>query len=220
MMNFYTGLLDFFSFFSSRKEEIIKLIFQHIELTLLAVFIAVLIGVPLGILIAKVKKLSKPIIGIANVVQAIPSLALLGFLIPALGIGSNPAIVMVVLYSLLPIVKNSYIGLIGIDSNILEAAEGMGMTKNQILMKVQIPLAMPIIMGGIRIAAVTAVGLMTIAAFIGAGGLGYMVFSGVQTVNNSMILSGAIPACILALLIDFIIGKLEKKVVPKGIRSV
>lgn len=209
--------MDFFTFFLSRKEEIAKLLLQHIELTVLAVLIAVIIGVPLGILITKVKKLSKPVIGVANVVQAIPSLALLGFLIPSLGIGSKPAVVMVVLYSLLPIVKNSYIGLIGIDSDILESAEGMGMTKNQILMKVQIPLAMPIIMAGIRIASVTAVGLMTIAAFIGAGGLGYMVFSGVQTVNNNMILSGAIPACILALLIDYIIGKLEKKVVPKGL---
>lgn len=209
--------MDFFTFFLSRKEEIAKLLLQHIELTVLAVLIAVIIGVPLGILITKVKKLSKPVIGVANVVQAIPSLALLGFLIPSLGIGSKPAIVMVVLYSLLPIVKNSYIGLISIDSDIIESAEGMGMTKNQILMKVQIPLAMPIIMAGIRIASVTAVGLMTIAAFIGAGGLGYMVFSGVQTVNNNMILSGAIPACILALLIDYIIGKLEKKVVPKGL---
>lgn len=218
-MNSYTGISGFFHFISVRKLEILKLLFQHIELTLLAVFIAVIIGIPLGILVTKIKKLSKPIIGAANVVQAIPSLALLGFLIPALGIGSKPAIVMVVLYSLLPIVKNCYTGLINIEKDILEAAKGMGMTDNQILIKVQLPLAMPIIMAGIRISAVTAVGLMTIAAFIGAGGLGQMVFTGVQTVNNNMILSGAIPACILALLMDFIIGLLEKKVVPKGITN-
>jgi len=218
-MNSFTGFSGFFHFISSRKLEILKLIYEHIELTLLAVLIAVIIGIPLGILITKIKKLSKPIIGAANVIQAIPSLALLGFLIPVLGIGSKPAIVMVVLYSLLPIVKNCYTGLINIDKDILEAAKGMGMTDNQILIKVQLPLAMPIIMAGIRISAVTAVGLMTIAAFIGAGGLGQMVFTGVQTVNNNMILSGAIPACILALLMDFLIGLLEKKVVPKGITN-
>ena len=116
---------------------------------------------------------------------------------------------MVVLYSLLPIVKNTYTGLTNIDADILEAARGIGLTKSQTMRKVQLPLAFPMIMAGIRISAVTAVGLMTIAAFIGAGGLGYLVFSGVQTVDNYMILAGAIPACILALLIDFIVGKLE-----------
>lgn len=217
-MNDSTGIFGFFNFLIIRRSQLGDLILQHIELTIFAVFIAVIIGVPLGILVTRVRGLSKPVIGAANVVQAIPSLALLGFLIPLFGIGSKPAIVMVVLYSLLPIIKNSYTGLVNINHDILEAAKGMGMTNNQILAKVQLPLAMPIIMAGIRIAAVTAVGLMTIAAFIGAGGLGYMVFSGVQTVNNNMILAGAIPACILALLIDFVIGKLEKKVAPKGKR--
>jgi osmoprotectant transport system permease protein len=164
----------------------------------------------MGIAITRVKSLSKPIIGFANLVQAIPSLALLGFLIPAVGIGSKPAVIMVVLYSLLPIIKNTYTGLTNIDNDILEAARGIGLTKSQILRKVQLPLALPVIMAGIRISAVTAVGLMTIAAFVGAGGLGYLVFSGVQTVDNNMILAGAIPACILALLIDAIVGKLEK----------
>lgn len=153
--------------------------------------------------------MSKPIIGTTNVIQAIPSLALLGFLIPFIGIGSTPAIIMVVLYSLLPIVKNTYTGLTNIDRDILEAAKGIGLTKSQTMRKVQLPLAFPMIMAGIRISAVTAVGLMTIAAFVGAGGLGYLVFSGVQTVDNAMILAGAIPACLLALLIDFVVGKLE-----------
>lgn len=206
-------------FLQSRQSEVLKLLGEHIELTLISVLLAIVIGVPLGILITRVRKLAKPIIGLANVVQAIPSLALLGFLVPVLGIGSKPAIVMVVLYSLLPIVKNSYTGLTNIHKDMIEAAEGMGMTKNQILIKVQLPLAMPIIMAGIRISAVTAVGLMTIAAFIGAGGLGYLVFSGVQTVSNEMILAGAIPACILALLMDYGIGKLEKLTIPKGIRK-
>jgi glycine betaine/choline ABC-type transport system substrate-binding protein/ABC-type proline/glycine betaine transport system permease subunit len=210
---------EFFSFISSRSGQINQLILQHIGLTLLAVLLSIALGVPLGILITRVRKLSRPIVGTANVVQAIPSLALLGFLIPILGIGSKPAIIMVFLYSLLPILKNTYTGLTNINPDLIEAAQGMGMTQAQILRKVQIPLALPIIMAGIRISAVTAVGLMTIAAFVGAGGLGYMVFSGVQMVNNNMVLAGAIPACILALLMDFIIGKIELGVTPKGIKT-
>jgi osmoprotectant transport system permease protein len=200
---------DFYNYLSANFEQILNLLGQHIYLSIISVLIAVIIGIPLGILISREPKLSKPIIGTTNVIQAVPSLALLGFLIPFIGIGSAPAIVMVVLYSLLPIVKNTYTGLTNIDPDILEAAKGIGLTKSQTMKKVQLPLAFPMIMAGIRISAVTAVGLMTIAAFVGAGGLGYLVFSGVQTVDNYMILAGAIPACILALLIDFIVGKLE-----------
>ncbi|MFP7300024.1 glycine betaine ABC transporter substrate-binding protein [Neobacillus niacini] len=200
---------DFYNYLNTNYEQIINLLGQHIYLSIISVLAAVIIGIPLGILISRQPKLSKPIIGTTNVIQAIPSLALLGFLIPFIGIGSAPAIVMVVLYSLLPIVKNTYTGLTNIDPDILEAAKGIGLTKSQTMKKVQLPLAFPMIMAGIRISAVTAVGLMTIAAFVGAGGLGYLVFSGVQTVDNYMILAGAIPACILALLIDYIVGKLE-----------
>ncbi|KPU44485.1 carnitine transport binding protein OpuCC precursor [Oxobacter pfennigii] len=210
---------SFVDFVFSRSSQILDLIVEHIGLTSIAVIIAIIIGIPLGILITRVNKLSVPILGFANLIQAVPSLALLGFLIPVFGIGSKPAITMVFLYSLLPIVKNTYTGLININPDIIEASRGMGMTKGQILRMVQIPLALPIIMTGIRISAVTAVGLMTIAAFIGAGGLGYMVFSGVQTVNNNMVLAGAIPACLLALTIDFIVGKIEKGVTPPGIRK-
>ncbi|QGU93979.1 ABC transporter permease subunit [Clostridium bovifaecis] len=209
---------EFFMYFLERKDQVISLLLQHLGLTIASVIVAILVGVPLGILITRKKSLSGPIVGLANLVQAIPSLALLGFLIPVLGIGSTPAIVMVFLYSLLPILKNTYTGLKNINPDMLEAAEGMGLTSRQKLQMVQLPLALPVIMAGIRIAAVTAVGLMTIAAFIGAGGLGYMVFTGVQRVDNFMILSGAIPACILALLMDFIIGKIENEVVPEGIK--
>ena len=197
------------NYLSVNYQQIFSLLGQHIYLSIISVLIAIVIGVPLGILVSREPKLSKPIIGTTNVIQAVPSLALLGFLIPFIGIGSTPAIVMVVLYSLLPIVKNTYTGLTNIDADILEAAKGIGLTKSQTMRKVQLPLAFPMIMAGIRISAVTAVGLMTIAAFIGAGGLGYLVFSGVQTVDNNMILAGAIPACILALLIDFVVGRLE-----------
>lgn len=200
---------EFWNYIQSNYEQILNLLGQHLYLSIISVLIAIVIGIPLGILISREPKLSKPIIGMTNVIQAVPSLALLGFLIPFIGIGSAPAVVMVVLYSLLPIVKNTYTGLTNIDADILEAAKGIGLTKSQTMRKVQLPLAFPMIMAGIRISAVTAVGLMTIAAFVGAGGLGYLVFSGVQTVDNHMILAGAIPACILALVIDFIVGKLE-----------
>ncbi|RSK47925.1 ABC transporter permease/substrate-binding protein [Bacillus canaveralius] len=202
----------FFDYVTANYNQILNLLGQHILLSVVSVLIAVIVGVPLGILVSRNKHLSKPIIGSANVLQAVPSLALLGFLIPFIGIGSTPAIVMVVLYSLLPIIKNTYTGLTNIDADILEAAKGIGLTGSQTMRKIQLPLAFPVIMAGIRISAVTAVGLMTIAAFVGAGGLGYLVFSGVSTVDNHMILAGAIPACILALLIDFTVGKLESRI--------
>lgn len=210
-------MTNFFEFVISRKDQILELFFQHIYLTLWSILLAILIGIPLGILISKVNSLRKPIISFINLIQAVPSMALLGLLIPILGIGSVPAITMVIIYSLLPIVKNTYIGLINIDENIIESAKGMGLTSNQTLRRIMIPLSLPVIMSGVRISAVTAVGLMTLAAFIGAGGLGYLVFSGIQTVNNNMILAGAIPSCILALIIDYLFGKIEVLVTPKGL---
>lgn len=211
---------DLFKYMSDNSSQIIDLLIEHIQLTAIAVGVAILIGVPLGILISYIKKLDKPIIGLANVVQAIPSMALLGLAIPLLGIGVLPAIFMVTLYSLLPIIKNTYTGIASIDPEMVEAAKGIGLTKKQVLTKVKIPMALPVIMAGVRISAVTAVGLMTMAAFIGAGGLGYMVFSGIRTANNLQILAGAIPACILALLVDFLMGIVEKLVTPISLQPV
>lgn len=208
-------MINFINYISQQKNQIISLLIQHIQLTAIAIIVAIIIGIPLGILVSKNEKLKKYIVGIINIFQAIPSMALLGLLVPMLGIGSKPAIMTVVLYSLLPIVKNTTTGISGIDKNIIESATGIGLTSKQILYKIQLPLALPIIMAGIRISAVTAVGLMTLAAFIGAGGLGYLVFSGVQTVNNTMILAGAIPACILALSVDYIFSRVEKSVMSK-----
>ena len=211
------AIQSFFNYFTSNTDQIGTLLLEHLQLTVLAVSLAVLLGVPLGILILRIPRLAKPILGLTSVVQAVPSLALLGFLIPFIGIGSTPAIIMVVLYSLLPIVKNTYTGLSSIPGDTLESAKGIGLTDRQILSKIQLPLALPIIMAGIRISAVTAVGLMTISAFVGAGGLGYLVFAGIQTVDNNQILAGAIPAGLLALLIDFIVSRIEYKVAPNGI---
>lgn len=210
---------EFLSSLALRKNEILSLLIEHVELTISAVLIAVVIGVPLGIFITDHKKIAKGVIGFANLVQAIPSLAILGFLIPVTGIGSKPAIIMVVLYSMLPIIKNTYIGINNINPDTLEAAKGLGMTRGQALKLVKIPLAMPVIMAGIRISSVTAVGLMTIAAFVGGGGLGYLVFAGIQTVDNNLILFGAIPAALLALIMDYVTGKIEESVMPNGIRK-
>ncbi|CUU48510.1 glycine betaine ABC transporter substrate-binding protein [Clostridium beijerinckii] len=210
---------EFLNYIFTSKDQIVTLLLEHIKLTALSVGIAIIIGMPLGILTSYVKKLNKPILGIASVVQAIPSMALLGFAIPFLGIGTPPAIVMVVLYSLLPIIKNTTTGIDSINSDMLEASKGIGLTKFQVLVKVQIPLALPVIMSGIRISAVTAVGLMTMAAFIGGGGLGYLVFSGIRTVNNYQILAGAIPACVLALLVDGLFSIVEKLVTPISLQK-
>ena len=211
-----TALLKYMA---DNSAQLIDLLIEHIELTFVAVGIAILVGVPLGILISYVKQLSKPIVGVANVIQAVPSMAMLGLAIPLLGIGVLPAIFMVTLYSLLPIIKNTYTGIASIDPEMVEAAKGIGLTRGQILTKVKIPMALPVIMAGVRISAVTAVGLMTMAAFIGAGGLGYMVFSGIRTANNLQILAGAIPACILALIVDFLMGVVERLVTPISLQS-
>lgn len=205
---------EFILYMITNKDEVLSLFLKHIELTVIALFVAILIGVPLGILISYIKPTSKPVLAFANLVQAIPSMALLGLTIPILGIGIKPAIFLVVIYSLLPIIKNTYAGLMNISPQTLEAAEGIGLTKWQILFKVRIPMALPIIMTGVRVSAVSAVGLMTLAAFIGGGGLGYLVYSGIRTVDNVKILAGAIPACVLALLVDKVFSAIENLVTP------
>ena len=211
--------MEFIDYIIENKDQIISLCIEHIELTALALIIAIIIGVPIGILISYKRKLNKPVLGITSVTQAIPSMALLGFMIPFLGIGTAPAIVVVVLYSLLPIIKNTYTGIANISPATVEAATGIGLTKAQILTKIQVPEALPIIMAGVRISSVSAVGLMTMAAFIGGGGLGYLIFSGIRTVNNYQILAGAIPACILALLVDYFFGAIEKLVTPISLQN-
>lgn len=206
--------MNIFEYMSTNFDQVMMLTKEHIMLTTIAVGLAVLVGVPLGILISYFRKGSDMVLGSANIVQAIPSMALLGLAIPILGIGSTPAVVIVILYSLLPIIKNTYTGITGIDKDILESAKAIGLTKLQILAKIRIPLSLPVIMAGVRISSVTAVGLMTMAAFIGAGGLGFLIFSGISTTNNGQILAGAIPAAILALIVDYIFGLIEKLVTP------
>ena len=204
--------MGFIDYVLREYPTILSLLLEHIELTVLAVGIAIIVGIPLGILVYSTQRVDKLILGSVNLVQAIPSMALLGAAIPLLGIGKLPAVVVVALYSLLPIVKNTFTGIRSTPREILEAAKGIGLTDMQTLFKVQMPIALPVIMAGVRISAVTAVGLITIAAFIGAGGLGFLVFSGISTVNSDLILAGAIPACILALCVDGLGALVEKKI--------
>ena len=161
--------MDFFKYCLDNWNQIISLSIEHIKLTALALGIAILIGIPIGIIISYIKKLNKPVLGLTSVVQAIPSMAILGFAIPFLGIGTLPAVVVVVLYSLLPIIKNTFTGINNIPESMIESAKGIGLTKFQILTKIQIPQALPVIMAGIRISSVSAVGLMTMATLIGGG---------------------------------------------------
>ena len=193
----------FLEVFMQRREELVQLLLEHIQMTSAAVLISICIGIPLGIFVTKNKKVSSIVIGIANIMQSIPSIGLLAFLVPVVGIGQKPAIIMVIIYALLPIIKNTYIGITGIQQSAIESASSIGLTKWRILYKIQIPIAMPYIMAGVRISAVTAVGTVTIAAFAGAGGLGWLINLGLNANDADLVLLGALPACLLALVVDF-----------------
>lgn len=197
--------------------QIVQPTLQHLFLVGISIGVATLVGIPLGILVTRRPELTKPILGFANVVQTIPSLALFGFLIPVPllgGIGARTAIVALTLYSLLPIIRNTYTGITRVDPAIREAGRGMGMTDWQLLSQVEIPLALGFILAGVRVATVISVGIATLAAAIGAGGLGTFIFRGIATVNNQLILAGAIPAALMALLADFMLGWLEQRLTP------
>jgi osmoprotectant transport system permease protein len=201
-------------FFIEHRGEILSATLDHVGLVLIAMLIAVAISVPLGMFIVYHKTLRTLALGVASVLQTIPSLALFGFLIPIPfigGIGKRTAIVALVLYALLPILRNTYVGLTTIDPAILESAEAMGMSRQQIMFRVRFPLALSVILAGIRTATILTIGVATIAAAIGAGGLGSFIFRGVALVNDALLLAGAIPAALLAILADFLLGRLERR---------
>ncbi|MFE8701350.1 ABC transporter permease [Cytobacillus sp. FJAT-54145] len=203
----------------SRQDLILESAIEHLFISFLAILIAVCISLPLGIYISRKRKVAELYIGITAVLQTIPSLALFGFLVPLLGIGTVTALVALIIYALLPILRNTYTGITGVEEGIIEAGEGMGMTSRQILWKIQLPLSLPYMMAGIRTATVLTVGVATLATFVGAGGLGDVIWRGLQSWNNSLVLAGAIPVALLALFLDFILKLIEKKVTPKGIKS-
>lgn len=205
--------MTFFHFLVENRSELGALIAQHLFLVVVSTFAAALIGVPAGIIMTRIRRLEKPLLAVANVLQTIPSLALFGFLIPILGhfgIGALPALIALFLYALLPIMKNTFMGISGIDPAVREAAVGMGMTDRQLLFQVELPLSRGWILGGIRIATVISIGTATIAAAIGAGGLGTYIFRGLRMNDNILILAGAVPAAVMALAADFFLGLLEK----------
>jgi osmoprotectant transport system permease protein len=212
-------------FISEYGSEIVRLTFDHIRLTVISVGGAIAFSVPVGILLTRSKIIAGPVLGIASVFQTIPSLALFGLVIPILMvfdlpiIGLVPALSALFLYALLPILRNTYTGIRQVEPTIIEAATGIGMTKTQILWKVELPLSLSVIMAGIRTSTVISVGVATLAALIGAGGLGEFIFRGLRTIDYKLMLAGAIPAALLALLLDFLLGMLENFLTPEGLKS-
>jgi osmoprotectant transport system permease protein len=201
-------------FFLEHRAEILGATANHLALVVISMAFAIAIAVPLGMVIVHRRTLRNFALGLASIFQTVPSLALFGFLIPIPfigGIGRRTAIVALVLYALLPILRNTYVGLTGIDPAVLEAAEAMGMTQSQILWRVRLPLARAVILAGIRTATIITIGVATIAAAIGAGGLGTFIFRGVAMVSDAVILAGAIPAALLAIVADLLLGWLERR---------
>ena len=208
---------DILDFFGENWQKIMSQTFVHTGLTFISLILAVIFSIPLGIWLTRNQKWASFFIGFASLAQTIPSLALLGLTIPLLGIGFKPAILVLFIYALLPILRNTYTGILGVDSLVKESAMALGMTQKQILFQVEIPLAMPVIMAGIRIATVINVGVATLAAYIGAGGLGEFIFGGISLNNPAMMLGGAIPAALLAIFLDFLLSKSEKLNFQKSI---
>ena len=202
------------SYFWERRAEIAALAGQHLALVAVSTALAVAVGLPLGIALTRRPRLARPVLGFASVVQTIPSLALFGFLIPLPligGIGARTAIVALVVYALLPILRNTYAGITSVDPATVEAAVGLGMTPGERLRSVELPLALPVVLAGVRIAAVVSIGLATIAAAVGAGGLGVLIYRGIAIVDSRLILAGAVPAALLALAVDGVLGALERR---------
>ena len=210
--------MNLFHFLWQNHEQVFELTREHLWLVGISTLLAVLIGIPLGIVSAHWPVLHTPVLGTANIIQTIPSLALFGFLLPVPWLGDHAdrlAILALTLYALLPVIRNTYTGIRGVDPAVVEAGRGMGLTGSQLLVQVQLPLALSVILSGVRVAVVVSVGLATIAAAIGAGGLGEFIFRGLAMVNNQLILAGAIPAAVLALSADFGLAWLEKRLRPR-----
>jgi osmoprotectant transport system permease protein len=210
--------MNFFHFMVQNREQVLELTLEHLWLVGVSSLAAVIVGIPLGIMIARWPRWNKPVLAGASIIQTIPSLALFGFLLPVPWLGERVdrlAILALTLYALLPVIRNTYTGIRGVDPAVVEAGRGMGMTDRQVLFRIEFPLALSVILSGVRIAVVISVGLATIAAAIGAGGLGEFIFRGLAMVNNQLILAGAVPAAILALSADVSLGWLERSLRPR-----
>jgi osmoprotectant transport system permease protein len=192
---------------------------EHLVIATTALLLALVVAIPVGIFLTRKERLAQPVLGLANVIMTIPSLALLAFMLPILGIGNKPAIGALFLYALMPIMRNTYIGIKRVSPALIEAARGMGMTDFQLLYSIELPIAFSFILAGVRTTFVILIGWTTLAAFIGGGGLGQLIWSGLNTANYNLIYSGAIPSAVLALLADFALGHLENWLTPRGLKE-
>ncbi|MGM9925710.1 MAG: ABC transporter permease [Bacillus sp. (in: firmicutes)] len=210
------AIVDFFTGYGS---QLIIKTGEHLFISFSALVLGILVAVPLGIWLSNTNKIASFVIGLASIVQTFPSLAILAFFIPILGIGKVPAIVALFCYSVLPILRNTYIGVKGVNKDLVEAARGMGMSQTERIFQVELPLSIPVIMAGIRVSAVYLIGWATLASFIGGGGLGDFIFDGLNLFRTDLVLGGAIPVTLLALVLDLVLTRVEKRVTPKGIRK-
>lgn len=201
-------------FIASQGSEVIRLLWEHIYMSLISLGLGVIVAVPLGILLSQVPKVANVVISIVSVLQTIPTLALLALMIPFLGVGKVPAIVALFIYSLLPILRNTYLGMSNVNPDLLDAAKGMGLKRMQIIRQVQLPLAVPVIMAGIRLSTVYVIAWTTLASYIGGGGLGDMIFNGLNLFRPDLILGGTIPVTILAVIVDLVMARIEEWVTP------
>ncbi|MEI4789344.1 ABC transporter permease [Bacillus sp. FJAT-53060] len=207
------------NFLEKNGGELLTKMWEHLYISLIAVVLGIIVAVPLGVILTRMKKGAGFIIGVVNVFQTLPSLAILAFFIPILGVGKIPAIVALFFYSVLPILRNTYAGVQGVNKNLLESGKGIGMTTFEQIRLVELPLAVPVIMAGVRTSTIYLIGWTTLAAFIGGGGLGDYILIGLQLYQTEYIIAGAIPVTILAVIIDFTLMKLEKKVTPEGLKG-
>lgn len=206
-------------FFQQHGAEILSKSLEHLYISAIALVIGIAVAVPLGVLLTRFPKVATIVIGLSSALQTVPSLALLALMIPLFGVGKLPAIIALFIYSLLPILRNTYIGMKNVDWNYRDVAKGMGMTNIQSIFSVELPIAMPTIMAGIRLAAVYVIAWATLASYIGAGGLGDLIFSGLNNYQPDLIFAGTIPVTILALLADFLLGLLENRLTPIALRE-
>ncbi|AKI93533.1 choline ABC transporter permease OpuBB [Bacillus subtilis] len=205
-------------FLQTNGSELLYKTYEHITISLIAVILGVLVAVPLGVVLARMKKGAGTIIGIVNIIQTLPSLAILAFFIPLLGVGKVPAIVALFFYSVLPILRNTYTGIRGVNKNLLESGKGIGMTPAEQVRLVELPLAAPVIMAGIRTSTIYLIGWATLASFIGGGGLGDYIFIGLNLYQPEYIIGGAVPVTLLAIVIDYVLAVAERKLTPAGMQ--
>ncbi len=207
------------SFLHEYGTDLLLKTWEQLYISLISLSLGIIVAVPLGIVLTRFPRTAKVVISITSMLQTIPSLALLALMIPIFGIGKLPAIVALFIYSLLPILRNTCIGMEGVDPSLIDSAKGMGMTTWQIMIKVSLPQALPVIMAGIRLSAVYLIAWATLASYIGAGGLGDFIFNGLNLYQPDLIIGGTIPVSLLALLTDFLLGALERKLTPVNLRD-